>query len=201
MHQISNTKIIFFLLSVLVITTIIGEFSRIEKIKEGMAAGGLIIMFLKLVMCFFQFIIMIFYILFWLLQLQFLWFYPQFLPWFLKYIVCAIGKFTSIPNCFLWYVMEIAGKIIYLPFRLTFAILDMILESFGFNIKIQDMVDQMWWFLDDIDHMMYDSGSGFHIVHYPDEIIDICYSCDIGDFPSFPPFDMKPINDFVKCIK
>jgi len=201
MYEISNIKIIFFLVSILVITTFIGEFSRIEKLKEGMGAGSLIMMFVKLVLCFFHFVIMIFSILFWLLQVSFLWFYPQFLPWFLKYIVCAIGKFSSIPNCFLWYSMEIAGKILYLPFRITFAILDMILEMFGLNISIQKFVDKAWWFVDDMDHMMYDSGSGFHIVHYPDEIIEKCYTCDVGEFPSLPPFFMKPVNDFVKCIK
>jgi len=201
MHEISNIKIIFFLVSVLVITTIIGEFSRIEKIKEGMGAGGLILMFVKLVLCFFQFVFLAFYIIFWMLQFWLLWFYPQFLPWVLKYIVCAVGKFSSIPNCFLWYTMEIVGKILYLPFRITFAILDMILESFEFNIKIQDMIDEAWWFVDDIDHMMYSNGSGFHVVHYPDEIIEKCYTCDVGEFPSLPPFDMKPVNDFVKCIK
>ena len=39
MEEASLYKIIFFLLSVLVITTIIGEFSRLELNKEGFGLG------------------------------------------------------------------------------------------------------------------------------------------------------------------
>jgi hypothetical protein len=200
MDEISQYKLIFILTSILVITTIIGEFSRIEKIKEGMDFGGLITMFIKLVLCFFSFVMMIFSIIFWLLQVAFVWFLPQFIPWAIVAVTCLIQKFMSIPNCFLWYSLEIFGKIIYLPFRITFALLDFILAIVGVNISIQGIVNQVWWFIDDISHVLKD-GVGFHIVHYPDDVIERCYSCKIDKFPDLPKFDMKPINSFIKCIK
>ena len=200
MNEISLHKIIFFLSSILVITTIIGEFARIEKIKEGMGFGGLITMFIKLVMCFFQFIMMIFALIFWLIQVAFVWFLPKFIPWAIVALTCLVQKFMNIPNCFLWYSMEIAGKIFYLPFRITFAFLDFILQIFGFKISIQGIVDKIWWIIDDISHALY-NGGGFHFVHYPDDVIKKCYSCTIGKFPDLPKFPMDAINSFIKCIK
>lgn len=200
MDEISQYKLIFILTSILVITTIIGEFSRIEKLKEGMNFGKLITMFIKLVLCFFSFVMMIFSIIFWLLQVAFAWFLPQFIPWAIVAITCLIQKFMSIPNCFLWYSLEIFGKIIYLPFRITFALLDFILAIVGIKISIQGIINQVWWFIDDISHALY-NGGGFHIVHYPDDVIKRCYSCKIDKFPDLPKFDMKPINSFIKCIK
>ena len=200
MTEISQYKIIFFLSSILVITTVIGEFSRIETLKEGMGFGALIVMFIKLVMCSVQFFIMIFMIIWWLIQLALLWFIPKFIPWALLFIICAFTKFMNIPNCFLWYAMEIAGKIIYLPFRITFALLDFILEIFGINIRIQVIINQIWWLIDDISHAIYDGG-GYHVVHYPDDVIERCYTCKIGNFPDLPKFPMSSVMAFIKCIK
>ena len=199
MDELSKFKMIFFLSSVLVITTIIGEFSRIENIKEGMGFGKLIVMFIKLVLCSVQFFIMIFMIILWLIKCAVMWL-PFFVIWLLQFIICAFQKLLNIPNCFLWYAMEIAGKMFYLPFRLTFYVLDLIFSSMGVKFSIQGMVDKIWWFTDDIDHAMYDAGSGFHIVHYPDDVIKRCYTCDIGKFPSIPDFPMKSVTAFARCV-
>jgi hypothetical protein len=200
MKEISPYKMIFFLVSVLLITTVIGEFARIEKIKEGMNFGRLITMFFKLVLCFFNFAFMILMIIVWLLQVAFGWFLPQFIPWALVAIMCLIQKFMSIPNCFLWYTLEIFGKTIYLPFRITFAVLDFILYIVGVRISIQGIVNQIWWFIDDISHALYDGG-GFHIVHYPDDVIKRCYTCKIGKFPNLPKFPISAVDSFIKCIR
>jgi hypothetical protein len=201
--EVSSTyKIVFFLLSVLIITTIIGEFARLEITKEGFGMGdfgGLIKMFIKLVLCSGQFFIMIFKLILWLIQCSVQWF-PFFLIWLTQYIVCAFQKLLNIPNCSLWYGMEIAGKMFYLPFRITFAVLDMIFGFLAIDFSIQYMVNRVWWFIDDIDHAMYDGGSGFHIVHYPDDVIKRCYSCDIGNYPKMPKFPMGAVTAFSRCV-
>jgi hypothetical protein len=200
MKELSQYKMIFFLVSVLLITTIIGEFSRIEKMKEGMGFGGLITMFIKLVLCFFNFVFMILMIIIWFLQLAFGWFLPKFIPWAVVAITCLVQKFVSIPNCFLWYSLEIFGKTIYLPFRITFAVLDFIFSVMGINVSIQKIVNQIWWFMDDISHALKDGG-GIHFIHYPDDVLKRCYSCKIDDFPDLPAFPMGAVNSFIKCIK
>jgi hypothetical protein len=196
----SKYKIIFFLSSVLVITTIIGEFARIESLKEGMDFGGLIMMFIKLIICFGLFVSMILQIIMWFLQCAIMWL-PLFIVWLLEFAICAFTKLMNIPNCFLWYGLEIAGKILYLPFRLTFFVLDLIFQTMGISFSIQGIMDKVWWFIDDIDHALFDSGSGFHIVHYPEEINDRCYRCTIPDFPPLPYFfPMPAINQFTQCV-
>lgn len=200
MKEISQYKMIFFLSSVLLITTIIGEFSRIEKMKEGMMDfGKLITMFFKLVLCFFNFALMILMLIVWLMQVGFGWFLPQFIPWAVVAIICLVQKFVSIPNCFLWYGLEIFGKIVYLPFRITFAVLDFIFSIMGINVSIQGIINQIWWFLDDISHALYDGG-GIHFIHYPDDVLKRCYSCKIDPFPDLPPFPIGAVNGFISCI-
>jgi hypothetical protein len=199
MKSEAQYKTIFFLSSVLVITTIIGEFSRIENLKEGMDFGGLIMMFVKLVICSLQFFLMIFNLLMWVIKVALTWL-PFFIIWLIQFVICAFKMLVNIPNCFLWYGLQIAGKILYLPFRLTFFVLDLLLIAMSVGFSIQRLVDQGWFFMDDIDHMLYDSGSGFHFLHYPDEINERCYSCDIGKFPTIPAFPMSAVNAFIKCI-
>jgi len=199
MDIFTQYKIIFFLSSVLVITTIIGEFSRIETVKEGMDFGGLITMFIKLVLCSGQFFVMIFRLILWIIMCAVQWL-PFFIVWLLQFAICAFQKLLNIPNCFLWYGMEIAGKMFYLPFRLTFAVLDFIFAVMGIGFSIQDIVNRIWWFVDDIDHAMYDGGSGFHILHYPDEVNTRCYKCTIGPFPKLPKFPMSAVTGFARCV-
>jgi len=199
MDSFSKYKVIFFLSSILVITTIIGEFARLESLKEGMDFGGLIVMFIKLVLCSVQFFIMIFKIIIWFILCAVNWLVP-FIIWLLQFIMCAFTKLLNIPNCFLWYGMEIAGNMLYLPFRLTFFVLDLIFTIMGINFSVQGLVDRIWWFIDDISHMLHDSGSGFHLVHYPEEIIDKCYTCKIDPFPEIPEFPMGDVMAFAGCI-
>jgi hypothetical protein len=202
MEEISRYRTIFFLSSVLVITTIIGEFSRLELKKEGFGIddlGQLIVMFIKLVICSGMFFVMIFRLILWLIQCAVMWL-PFFIIWLLQFILCAFQKLLNIPNCFLWYSMEVAGKMFYLPFRLTFYVLDLILSTMGVGFSIQDIVNRIWWFIDDIDHYLYEQGSGFHIVHYPDDIIKRCYSCSIGKFPKIPEFPMDAVTSFASCV-
>jgi len=199
MDIFSQYKVIFFLSSVVVITSIIGEFARLESLKEGMDFGGLITMFIKLVLCFGLFIVMVFKVLIWVIICAFTWL-PFFLAWLIQFLVCAFTKLLNIPNCFLWYGMEIAGKILYLPFRLTFYILDSIFKAMNINFSIQGFVNRIWWFIDDIDHMLYNSGSGFHFLHYPDDVIERCYQCKIGPIPDIPEFPMEAVMGFAQCI-
>jgi hypothetical protein len=189
-------KTIYFLSVVIVLTTIIGEFYRIENIKEGFNFGKIIKM-IKAVGAFFGMIVSIIE---WLFKFSFVW-VPLFFICLAQYAICAIQMVFNIPNCFLWYSLQIAGKIIYLPFSLTFFFLDLIFSAMKIPFSIEKTVDKVWWFLDDIDHFLYDNGSGFHFLHYPDEIIKRCYSCNTGKYPKLPKLRMRYITIFMRNIK
>ena len=75
-----------------------------------------------------------------------------------------------------------------------------IFSTMDIGFSIQDIVNRIWWFIDDIDHLMYDAGSGFHIVHFPKDVIERCYSCDIGKFPKIPDFPMRAVTSFASCV-
>jgi hypothetical protein len=199
----SKLKSIFILLLIITITTFIGEFKRIEKLKEGNALDDLGNLFSGIVNIFkmlgsvfsivgdiFSRVGDIFVLIFTkipnFLAKVLIWAFIDIPFWLIQYITCAWKKLLAFKDCFLWYSLEIIGKLIYLPFRITFYVLDLILESTGIDdIRIQPIIDKLWWFIDDIDHFQYPL-SGVHIVHYPDEIIEKCYSCKVSNFPAFP---------------
>lgn len=118
-----------------------------------------------------------------------IWLFYDIPKWIVNWIICGWNKFLALPNCVLWYALEIIGKINYLPFRIVFWFLDSILKSAGINdFKIQGTINKLWWILDDLSHALF-SILGFHLVHYPKEIIDKCYSCGRNDFPPPPNWD------------
>jgi hypothetical protein len=60
----------------------------------------------------------------------------------------------------------------------------------------------MWCFFDDIDSYVYDKeglGTGVHIIHFPDSVMDKCYSCVI-DYLDFPPDSMKLFIAYSKMV-
>jgi hypothetical protein len=195
----SKYKSIFILSLIIIITSIIGEFSRFE-IKEGFDIGDLFSGIKKMFTFIpdtFNIVTGIFKKIFSIFELIFtkipvflgkilIWAFVEVPWWMIQYVICAWYKLLALPDCFLWYMLEIIGKIIYLPFRLTFWILDVIISRSGIeDINIQGSVDKLWWFIDDIDHFQYPL-TNFHIVHYPDDIIQKCYRCTVGNFPKFP---------------
>lgn len=197
----SQYKTIFLLSTIIVLNSIIGEYNRVESIKEGMGLGGIVKMLKmlpKLVMCSLSFFLMIFQIILWLIKCAILWL-PLFVIWGLQFVICAFTKFLNIPNCFLWYGLDIAGKLLYTPFFWTFQLLDYFFAYMKLGFSILYIVNRMWWFLDDISHLFYDNG-GFHFMHYSDEVIKRCYACKIGKFPALPKFPMKSVTSFTKCI-
>ena len=193
---------IFILFTIIILNVFIGEYYRCESLKEGMGLGGIFKMLKlipKLAICSISFGMMIGTIILWLIQCATMWL-PLFILWLIQFVICAITKFLNIPNCFLWYVLEIIGKLFYLPFFWTFQLLDILLKYLlRINFSVLSIVDRIWWFLDDISHLFYDSG-GFHFMHYSDEVIKRCYTCKIGKFPKIPKFPMKSVTSFTKCM-
>lgn len=186
---------IYILSFIIVLTTIIGEFNRFEMQKEGFLKKIFkpITGTFKSVGKIFKDIGKIFKLIFkdipkWI-GMVFKWIFYDIPRWAFDFILCIFNKIKNLPSCFLWYMLEVVGKILYLPFQITFWILDLILKSSGVtSVRIKGTVDKLWLLLDDIDHFQYEL-SGFHLVHYPDNIIDKCYKCKgLGNFPSFPKF-------------
>lgn len=106
-------------------------------------------------------------------------------------IICTVKTLQNFPTCFFWYVIQIFGIILYLPFRFLFWLL-------GLG-RVEDII---WSKLYDLDKQFYnatgghksnDQCSGYHFLHYPCWIVDACYRCrnDEGK----PMADMKKYYD------
>jgi hypothetical protein len=88
-----------------------------------------------------------------------------------SYIICGFTRILTLPKCFGYYLLEIIGHILYIPFAFGFWLLGL-----GWLEK------QIWDLIDKIDCAFY-SATGFHLIHYSDTIIKNCYSCKIIPMP------------------
>ena len=128
------------------------------------------------------------------------WFFVKFLPWLVGLFMCGVNGIINLPQCFLWYMLDIAGRIIYLPFRLTFWFLEYLTE-----IELTKIEKDVWCFLEEIDQYIYKPepdglGTGIHIIHFPDSVILKCYTCK-SKFPKPPPYKTQNAFSFINKIK
>jgi len=145
-----------------------------------------------------------------------------FICWLIRYIIVIATKVINLPKCFLWYFLDTAGWVIYLPFRFTFWLIDFML-----NIGMEDMEKNVWYFLDEIDYFLhgkpndnyfmfqYDpnppprldaSGNdldtmnlGLHIIHFPDSVMYQCYSISPYALADLAPFPIAAFEAFISC--
>jgi hypothetical protein len=145
-----------------------------------------------------------------------------FLPWFIRYIIVISYKIMHFPKCFLWYFIDTAGWILYLPFKVVFWFVDWIL-----NIGITNKEHEAWKFMGSIDYFIHgkpednyfmyqyaepkpktdadgndpDSMNlGFHIIHFPDSVMYECYSINPYGLANLPAFDMDALIGFMQCL-
>lgn len=160
--------------------------------------------------CLFTFFDMIYSILKWLFYDFPIWFATFYILWLLEYIICSFDKIMMLPKCFLWYGLDTASWIVYLPFRFVFWLLDSIMfsgkpEAGKKYPPIQQMEHDFWCFMDDVDHFVHDKnseslGTGFHIIHFPDSVMHTCYRCKIRKWKSMPKSPVSKVLGFMKCI-
>ena len=89
---------------------------------------------------------------------------------------CGIKSLTNLRSCMIWYIMDCIGTTIYATFvELPIFILKMIT---GYNI--QPYVDKVHCLIEMIDEIVF-SYTCYHIIHYPDWVIEKCYTCKFQD--------------------
>jgi hypothetical protein len=145
-----------------------------------------------------------------------------FICWLIRYIIVIAYKITSLPKCFLWYFLDTAGWVLYLPFRFVFWAIDFML-----NIGMQKMEKDIWYFLDEIDYFLhgkpgsnyfmfhYDPNPpprldakgndldamnlGFHIIHFPNSVMEQCYSLSPYSLARLAKFPIGAFEAFISC--
>lgn len=144
-----------------------------------------------------------------------------FIWWLIRYIIVIVYKIINIPKCFIWYFVDTAAWTIYLPFRFIFWVIDSFL-----GLGIVKAEHKVWDFLDQIDYFLHGRpntnwfmyefappgptvdkdgkdpetlGLGFHIIHFPDSVMRLCYSISPYSLAKLKMFPIKAFMNFMKC--
>lgn len=91
-----------------------------------------------------------------------------------SYIECGFTKIIKLPQCMGWYLLEVIGHILYIPFSFFFWL-----------FSLQSVERMIWRIIEDIDCFCY-TATGYHLIHYSDTILNKCYKCKIKKMPKFP---------------
>jgi hypothetical protein len=95
-------------------------------------------------------------------------------------IKCGFDKIVTLPDCMKWYMLEILGKILYFP--ITFML--WVFTRAGYP-ELKQGEKFVWSNMEKIDKMIH-SNMGFHIIHFPDDVVNKCYKCKgLVPFPKF----------------
>lgn len=80
-------------------------------------------------------------------------------------IMCGVKLLKNAPKCMIYYILDMIGYVIYLPFMIFF-------WMFG----LQSIEREFFKALDKIDKAVY-SVAEFHIFRYPESLLNRCYRC------------------------
>lgn len=87
------------------------------------------------------------------------------------FLRCAYQLRKNMRCCFIFYIADFIGKLIYMVIPLTV----FVLRTFS-GIDLRERVKQMHKSIDQSDEMMH-HYIGFHLAKYPDSVIRTCYTC------------------------
>ena len=110
---------------------------------------------------------------------------PSIFLWIFSYMKCGIKFLLNFPNCYGWYFLESIGKFLYIPIMFMF-----------WYFELEKLEDQMWYYIEELD-CMFHNFTGYHLIHYSDDITDRCYKCCTDDFPILPDMDFSWKYKFV----
>lgn len=87
------------------------------------------------------------------------------------YIQCMVKMIKNFYKCAIFYVLEVFGKLLMLPFRIF-----MWIAYTYFRVDLYSIEQGVWDIINWIDGTIF-SYVGVHIAKYPQSIQDDCYTC------------------------
>lgn len=89
---------------------------------------------------------------------------------------CGIHFIKNLGNCIFYYILEMIGHIIYTIF---FVFPMYVIKSIT-GADMMSYVEQLWKLFYYFDRLLY-SMTKMHFMHYPDSIVQQCYTCNFMD--------------------
>jgi hypothetical protein len=87
------------------------------------------------------------------------------------YIQCMVKMIKNFYKCVLFYIIDVFGKLLMLPFRIC-----MWAAYTYFRVDLYPLEQFVWNIIDWIDSLIF-SLIGLHVARYPKSIQDDCYTC------------------------
>lgn len=88
-----------------------------------------------------------------------------------SYLDCGTKMITNFGDCFFFYIFEVFGQTLYLPFRIV------MWASITFlSFSLYETEKQIWKSIYDLNDSLF-PYLGFHIAHYSKSVRDKCYTC------------------------
>lgn len=104
-------------------------------------------------------------------------FFMTLFAYLFQLLVCSVTLIIRFPKCFIYYLLEllvyIAIVIILSP---LFIIDNIFMVKYFIGISFVESFFMFLKVLEQFDQFIYSTFS-FHIIHYPDSVIEKCYSC------------------------
>ena len=119
---------------------------------------------------------------------------PAILQWAVAGFMCGLTGIFNLPKCFLWYLLEWIGWVLYLPFRFLFFLMDGVMYGIIGKTGVVNFEHQVWCFMEDLDKYLHKNFGGMHIIHYSDSVVAKCYSCKMPPFPTLPAFPEQGLD-------
>jgi len=109
--------------------------------------------------------------------------------WAMKTVTIILLRISNFKSCFIWYLLEIIGWILYLP-----------MEFLVWFFCLKYLEDNFFDMVKDID-CFFNSVMGFHIFYYSDYIRQKCFVPQLPPFPYSTAGGMFSKNGMMKLMK
>lgn len=120
-----------------------------------------------------------------------------------KLLVCSVEKMSNFPKCVIFYLIDILILVLIAAIVSILFIMDVILmPKYWAGIGCVEIFILLLSIIEQIDQVVYKALS-FHLVHYPEKILTMCYDCaPMRDISGFKQAASSWFNDvFIRIPK
>jgi hypothetical protein len=123
-------------------------------------------------------------------------FFVQLFVYLFKLLLCSVTILMNFPKCVIFYVLDIIIFLFFMCIMSIMFIFDMFfLTKYWLGTSLIEMFMMGLGILSKIDDATYSSMS-VHIIHYPDSITNMCYTCSaMGDTSGFKRVASRMFNN------
>jgi hypothetical protein len=113
-----------------------------------------------------------------------------------KLLVCSVEKMSNFPKCVIFYLIDILVIVMFAAIMSILFIVDLLLMPKQWaGISCVEMFIVLLSIIEQIDQIVYKMLS-FHLVHYPEKILIMCYDCaPMRDISGFKQAALKWFKD------